>query len=63
MINVDLLEKDYERFLTLVASGVFDIKNGKAILNFDSEGTLCEVECNIKLYKRGVPLVSKLHFL
>ncbi len=54
-------QKDYATYTTLKESGVFDIRNGKAILNFDQDGTLCEIDCNLKLYKRGVPVIIQLH--
>jgi hypothetical protein len=46
-----------DTFMTLEEAGVFDIRNGKATLNFDANGTLCEVDCVLKLYKRGLAIV------
>lgn len=49
-----------EIFLTLDAAGVFDLRNGQAVLQFDGEGNLMEVECKVKTFKRGktiIPLV------
>lgn len=44
----------------LFERGVFNIKNGKAILNFDELG-LAEIESQVKTWKRGKPLlVTKL---
>ena len=37
----------------LFEKGVFNIRNGKAILNFDELGLLAEIEGQIKLWKRG----------
>ena len=37
----------------LFEKGVFNIRNGKAILNFDEMGLLAEIEGQIKLWKRG----------
>ena len=37
----------------LFEMGVFNIRNGKAILNFDDLGLLAEIEGQIKLWKRG----------
>ena len=37
----------------LFEMGVFNIRNGKAILNFDDMGLLAEIEVQIKLWKRG----------
>lgn len=74
MINIELTNEEavlfrkfrehQDTFSVLDQAGVFDIRNGKAVLNFDSSGTLCDIECNLKLYKRGmviVPLLVELH--
>lgn len=53
-------QKNYNTFVTLHDSGVLNIKNGKAILNFDSNGTLCDIECNIKVYKKGADIIPVL---
>jgi len=37
----------------LFERGVFNIRNGKAILNFNEIGLLTEIEGQIKLWKRG----------
>ena len=39
-------------FEVLDKAGVFKIANGKAILNFDANGTLCDIDCTIKTFKR-----------
>ncbi len=62
-MTIEMSEKEYKTFSILTDAGVFDIRNGKATLNFDAQGTLCEVECSLKLYKIGAPLVIKLHSL
>ena len=38
---------------SLFEQGVFNVRNGKAILNFDSDGTLAEIEFNVKKWKRN----------
>ena len=43
---------------TLFESGVFNIRNGKAILNFDNLGLLAEVELQIKRWRRDKPLLE-----
>ena len=63
MINIELTDqeaqlfKDFQQhhdtFMVLNNSGVFDIKNGTALLNFDSIGTLTDVDCSFKLFKKG----------
>lgn len=36
----------------LLINGVFNVKNGKVILNFDCDGVLQEIEFNVKKYRR-----------
>jgi|TARA_Y100000034_G_scaffold33382_1_gene40929 hypothetical protein len=38
---------------TLISQGVFNIKNGNAVLSFDDEGSLAAIELNIKKWKKG----------
>ena len=33
-------------------AGVFKVSNGKAVLYFDANGTLCDIDCTIKTFKR-----------
>jgi hypothetical protein len=54
-------QKDYVNYSVLKESGVFDIRNGIAQLNFNAEGTVTDIECNFKLYKRGYPVLVNLH--
>lgn len=57
-------QKNYDTFSTLQEAGVFNVRNGKATLNFDPKGTLTDVECSVKLYKRGIevtPILITLH--
>lgn len=46
------VEKMREGIQTLIAQQVFGIKNGKVILNFDSEGNLQEIEFNYKKWRK-----------
>lgn len=46
-------QANYESFKKLCASRVFDIKNGKAILNFDNTGELQTIELQYYTYKQG----------
>ena len=52
--------EDTERYRamihTLFQSGVFGIRNGKAILNFDNEGALAEIELQVKRWRRDKPM-------
>lgn len=47
-----LLNKYAEDIHILLMQGVFDIKNGKAILNFDSEGKLQEITFDFKKWRK-----------
>jgi hypothetical protein len=68
VVQVDLSEIEAKRFLefqkyydvfsVMCKAGVFEIKNGQAILNFDSEGTLNDIDFNIKAYKRGKRIIA-----
>lgn len=41
-----------QKILTLIANGIFNIKNGKAELHFDAEGTLQQIVINVVKYRR-----------
>lgn len=49
-------------FQLLYDAGVFCLKNGKAILSFNVEGVLCDIDFDIKGYKRGFPMLQILKF-
>lgn len=61
MITVQLTEQEHELFTLLQDSGVFQVRNGVATLNFDSSGTITDIDCNFKLFKRGKPIATCLH--
>lgn len=73
MISVFLTKEDSELFIafqqhhdtfkTLHDTGVFEVRNGSATLNFNSNGTLTDINCNIKVYKKGFPPCVSLHAL
>lgn len=46
-----------ELFTLLETVGVFDIKNGKAIINFGPDGGIEEIKLDITRYKRGKPIL------
>lgn len=46
-------QANYVLFETLVKSGVLDIKNGKAVLNFNAQGQLADVELQYHTYRLG----------
>lgn len=47
-----------DMFVPLLEAGVFNVRNGRAILNFNAEGHLTEVGFEIVSYKRGYPIVQ-----
>lgn len=47
-----LFQQYYEPFTVLLDSGVFNIRNGSAILHFDNEGTLQAINRADVLYSR-----------
>lgn len=51
-------QKNHDTFLTLAQSGVFNIRNGNAVINFDKEGTIREISFNIIGYKKGLPIIA-----
>ena len=53
LVKVDLQVREAVLFNTLYEAGVFQIKNGSATLNFDSEGTLTQIEKRVISFKRG----------
>lgn len=50
--------KNQDAFQTLVQSGVFNVRNGQAVLSFDHVGSLIQVDFNVIAYKRGKPIVQ-----
>lgn len=72
-IKIDLNEKDaqlflefqknYELFSTLVSSGVFNIRNGNAIMSFNPEGRLDSIQITIVGFKRGLPIVQQIKLI
>ena len=68
MINIQVTEEEakqfvvfqqnYDTYMVLSNSGVFDVRNGVATVNF---GTITDIDCNFKLFKRGKPIVISLH--
>jgi hypothetical protein len=53
-------QEHYEDFALLYEAGVFNVKNGHAVLNFDSNGTLITIEFKILGYKKGLPVIRSL---
>lgn len=46
-------QKNYETFMLLVNSGVFEVKNGSIALHFDAKGDLQLIQRADQLYKRS----------
>lgn len=57
MTNVPVSADEFELFCLLKKAGVFDVRNGQAVLNFDANGTLVEIECKVKTYKAGKDII------
>lgn len=51
-MTVELTPEQAVFLETLIKAGVMNLCNGQAILNFDSEGTLVDIETRTKVYKR-----------
>lgn len=53
----DIKDKEAQRALDIIFKqfdeGVFNIRNGKAVLNFDSDGTLQTIEFNVTKWRRN----------
>ena len=47
-------------FQHMLNAGVFETRNGVAILNFDSSGTLTEIRRDTLVYKKGLPILQKM---
>ncbi len=51
-----LFQEHFETFSVIEGAGVFNIRNGSAVLHFDHLGTLQAINRADVLYKRGHPL-------
>ena len=66
MIPIELTDEDailfrqfrehQSLFQSLLKAGVLETKNGMAILNFDSDGSLTEIRKDVLTYKRVVAI-------
>lgn len=45
-------ERCMRYFTQLLEAGVFDLRNGSATLDFDTEGTLMQIRLNTLAYKK-----------
>jgi hypothetical protein len=53
-------QKHYKDFMALHAGGVFNIRNGSAVLHFDPAGHLTQVDYNLVGFKKGLPIVQTI---
>lgn len=51
-ISLEQVERCRLMIHQMFTSDVFNVRNGKAILNFDSEGLLADIEISMKTYSR-----------
>jgi len=49
-----VFQKYYSEIREMIDGGVFETKNGKAILSFNSDGKMMEIEIQKKVYKYKV---------
>lgn len=56
-MTIDIPEEVAVVMNILYKAGVFNVTNGKVILNFDQAGVLTDIEVNQKLYKRGKSVI------
>ena len=61
----DIQGKEAERAKEIIRKifddGVFNIRNGKAILNFDSDGALQTIEFQVTKWRRNKESLKTLH--
>lgn len=53
-------QKHYKDFMALHEGGVFNIRNGKAILHFDATGGMTEVDYELVGFKKNYPIVQAI---
>ena len=53
-------QEHHETFYVLYNSGMFDVRNGTALVNFDAGGSVSDIDVSFKLYKRGKPVIIGL---
>ena len=69
-INIELSEEEAQQFIafrkhqadfvSLINTGVFNIRNGSAILSFNKDGVLDSVQITIIGFKRGLPIIQQI---
>lgn len=47
-------QQNYDNFMLLINKGVFEIKNGSAVLNFDSNGKITTIQRADMLYNSRI---------
>ncbi len=53
-------QKHYKDFMALYEGGVFNIRNGRAIIHFDAVGTMVEVDFELVGFKKGYPIIQAI---
>lgn len=51
-ISEEKTHKYREMIHILISTGSLDVANGKVILNFNNEGDLCDIEAQVKKYRK-----------
>lgn len=52
-MEVQLTKKDEEKIAIFIDAGVFDLKNGNAIVSFNSDGDIGAIKLERNTYRRG----------
>ena len=50
--DLKFIEDHNDKLIELIKGGVFETRNGQAIINFDNEGNIREIEIKQVVYKR-----------
>lgn len=53
-------QKHYKDFMALHEGGVFNIRNGRATLHFDTNGSMVQVDFELVGFKKGFPIVQTI---
>lgn len=53
-------QKHYKDFMALHEGGVFNIRNGRAILHFDTNGVMVQTDFELVGFKKGFPIVQTI---
>ncbi len=45
-------QRDYDKVKAMSLGGVFNVRNGSAVLNFDKDGELCAINIKLLTFKK-----------